>query len=108
MSLTLQVLYPITDSTTFGFEYYEGTHIPLVVKVIGPFAISASTSKRIAGGPRTPPGFHAGATMVFEDQAALDAAIAAVGPVIADIPNDYNAEPQMLIGSVVGWTEMGF
>ncbi len=55
-------------------------------------------TKGLAGGPDTPPAFHAVATMVFVDQGAMDAALGAAGPVLADIPNFTNAAPQMLIG----------
>lgn len=38
--------------------------------------------------------------MTFADQAALDSALAAAGPALADIPNFFSGHPQMLIGEV--------
>lgn len=101
MTISLQVLYPVADGTTFDHSYYAGTHMPLVAKHMGPHMESAQASKGLAGGPDQPAGFYAIATMTFTDQAALDAAMAAAGPVLEDIPNYYNAAPQMLIGEVV-------
>jgi len=98
MALTLQVLYPITDGSTFDDDYYASTHMGLVRAHMGPYIKSTVVTKGLAGGPDTPPAFHAVATMVFADQGALDAAMAVAGPVLADIPKFTNAAPQMLIG----------
>ena len=101
MSVTLTVLYPTTSGTGFDHGYYATTHMALVARHFGPHMVSASASKGVAGGPDTPPGFHAIATLLFDDQAKLDAALAAGGPVLADIPNYYDGAPQMLIGEVI-------
>lgn len=98
MAITLQVLYPISDESTFDDTYYAKTHLDLVDKHMGAHIDSSIITKGIAGGPDTPPGFHAIATFVFADQSALDAALGAAGPVLADIPEFTNVQPQMLIG----------
>ena len=46
-------------------------------------------------------GFHAIATIIFAGKAAMDAAVAAIGPVVADMARFYNAKPQMLLGEVL-------
>lgn len=102
MALSLQVIYPITDRTHFDMEYYLGTHMPLVGGHMGPHIAETLVTKGLAGGPDTPPGIYAVATMTFADQAAMDAAMKVSGPVIGDIPNFTNSKPQMLIGEVVG------
>ncbi|MBZ0128705.1 MAG: EthD family reductase [Rhodobacteraceae bacterium] len=102
MTVSLQVLYPVAKGTTFDFGYYMETHFPLVDKHMGKHIASISASKGIAGGPDVPPGFHAVATMKFSDMDALQAALGAAAPVLADIPNFTNTEPQMLIGEVLG------
>jgi uncharacterized protein (TIGR02118 family) len=101
MTVTLQVLYPTTDSSTFDHDYYASTHMGLVGEHMGPHIQSTLVTKGLAGGPDTPPGYHAVATIVFADQAAMDAAMAAAGPVLADIPNFTTSQPQMLIGAVI-------
>ncbi len=102
MAVSLQVAYPTTDGTTFDYDYYLGTHMKLVGQHMGSHIQSTLVTKGLAGGPDTPPPFHAVATIVFADQAAMDAALAASGPVLKDIPNFTDTTPQMLIGEVVG------
>jgi hypothetical protein len=74
----------------------------LVARHFGPHMISATASKGLAGGPDTPPGFHAIAMITFENQGKLEAAMAAGGPVVEDISNYFNGAPQMLIGESIG------
>ena len=101
MPIALQVMYPITESTSFDFDYYFGTHMPLVGKHMGAYIANTLVTKGLASGPNTPPGHYAIATMVFADQAAMDGAMAQAGPVLADIPNFTDTQPQMLIGEVM-------
>lgn len=102
MPLSLQVIYPITDETHFDYDYYLGTHMPMVGERMGAHIENVLVTKGLAGGPDTPPPFYAVASMTFADQAALDAAMGAAGPVIGDIPNFTNSQPQMLVGEVIG------
>ena len=102
MPVTLQVTYPVKDDTNFDYDYYLSTHMALVGEHMGPHIDSTLVTKGLAGGPDTPPGAYAIATIVFADQAAMDAAMGAAGPVLADIPKFTNTQPEMLIGEVVG------
>ncbi len=101
MSISLQVLYPVTADTSFDYDYYLETHMPMVATHMGPYISQTLVTKGLAGGPETPAGFYAVATMVFADQVAMDAAMANAGPVLEDIPNFTDTAPQMLIGEVV-------
>ena len=101
MTVSLQVLYPIQPETNFDHAYYASTHMALVKQHLGPYLLSATASRGLAGGPDAPPDFYVIATMVFESRAKLDEALAAAGPVLADIPNYTNSQPQMLIGQVL-------
>ena len=99
MSKTVQAVYPITDGTSFDYGYYVETHLPLVEEYFGPHGmVSISATKGLAGGPDVPPPFFAIATMTFPDEASLNAALGAAGPVLADIPNFTNCSPSLLIG----------
>jgi len=100
MAVTLQVLYPVGDGTTFDHAYYASTHMGLVGDHMGAHITSAQASKGLAGGPDTPAPFHAIATITFADQDAMGAAMKAAGPVMADIPNFTNVQPQILIGEI--------
>ena len=102
MTLTLQVLYPTANDTTFDHDYYTSTHMGIVGANMGPHIENTMVVKGLAGGPDTPAGYHAIATMTFADQAALDAAMGAAGPVLEDLPNFYSGQAEMLIGEVVG------
>lgn len=102
MALSMQVIYPITDETSFDLDYYLSTHMPLVGEHMGEHIQSTLVTKGLAGGPDTPPGIYAVATIVFADKAAMDAGLAKSGPVVGDVPNFYNAAPTVLIGEVVG------
>lgn len=103
MPLTLQVAYPTDNDTKFDHDYYSTTHMALVAEHMGPHLTGASASKGLGGpGPGTPTPFHAIATLTFADQAAMDAAMAAAGPVIADIPNFTDSPPHMMVGEVIG------
>ena len=102
MAVTLQVIYPATDGTTFDYDYYATTHMALVGEHIGDKIDSTVVVKGVAGGPDTPPGFHAVATIVFKDQETLGAALKDSGPLMADIPNFTDARPDVLIGEVIG------
>ncbi|MEO1102644.1 MAG: EthD family reductase [Pseudomonadota bacterium] len=102
MSVTVQAIYPITDGSTFDYDYYITTHLPLVKTHFGPHGMSAiSASKGVSGGPGAPPGYFAIATMTFPDIDRLNAALAAGGPVIADLKNFTNSRAQFLIGEVL-------
>jgi len=102
MSVSLQVLYPIGDKTRFDYDYYLATHMDLVGKYMGPHIERTLVTKGKAGGPDAPPAFYAVATIVFRDQDAMTAAMKVSAPVLADIPNFTDVQPQMLIGEVVG------
>ncbi|MCJ7871793.1 EthD family reductase [Marinovum sp. 2_MG-2023] len=102
MALSLQVLYPATDGTTFDMDYYLGTHIPMVGEHMGAFIENVLVTKGLGGGaPDAPAQYHAVATMTFADKDALNAALAAAPPVVADIANFTNVEPQMMVGEVI-------
>ncbi|MEP2530809.1 EthD family reductase [Shimia sp.] len=102
MAVSLQVIYPVGADTTFDFDYYLGTHFDLVGEHMGPHIAGTVVTKGVAGGPDVAAGYHAIATITFADQDAFNAAMAASGPVMADVPNFTNAQPDVLIGEVVG------
>ena len=102
MTVSLQVLYPVTKATSFDHDYYATTHMALVGEHMGPHLTSTHVVKGLAAGGEAPAGFYAIATMNFADEAAMQAALAAGGPVLADISNYYNGQPEILVGTVIG------
>ncbi len=101
MAATLHVMYPITDDTTFDYDYYSGPHVEIINTHWSDHLTSHSVSKGLAGGPDAPPGFYAIYTAVFPDMETMQAALAVAGPIIEDVSNYYNAAPQMLIGETM-------
>tara|TARA_R110002096_G_scaffold52222_1_gene136186 strand:+ start:7130 stop:7438 length:309 start_codon:yes stop_codon:yes gene_type:complete len=101
MAVSLQLLYPTDDATTFDHDDYATRHMAFVGEHMGPHMQSSLIVKGLAGGPDVPPAFHVIATLSFADKAALDAALGAAGPALADIPNFFNGQPTMLIGEAV-------
>lgn len=100
MAASVQVIYPISDGTHFDHDYYATTHMALVKEHWGPHIASTLVTKGLAGGPDTPPAYHAIASFTFTDQDAMGAAMQASGPLLADIPNFTNVQPDMLVGDV--------
>ncbi|MGR3805160.1 EthD family reductase [Marinibacterium profundimaris] len=100
MTMTLQVAYPVTEGTTFDYDYYFDTHMKMVEEHMGAHIAEAFASRGVSGPPGQPAPFHAIATMKFADQAALNEALGASGPVMADIPNFTNSEPQVMVGHI--------
>ena len=101
MSKSLQVMYPITETTNFDYDYYFGKHMGVVGENMGENIQSTLVTKAIAGGPDVPAGFYAIATLVFEDQSTMDLALSKADTALGDIPNFTNTEPVMLIGEVM-------
>lgn len=98
MTATMQVLYPVSEGTTFDYDYYLATHVPLVTEHMGDLIESHSFIKGVAGGPNVPPGFHGIFTAKYKDMATLQAALSKSGPVSADVKNFTNVRPTVLIG----------
>lgn len=101
MSATVQVLYPVGDDTHFDYDYYTGTHLPMVGDVWGDLLDSTLVTKGLAGGPDTPPGHYLVASLVFNSGEAMQEALGKAGPLLEDIPNFTNTKPQMLIGETI-------
>lgn len=101
MSATLQVIYPTDAGTKFDYDYYTDTHMKLVQEHMGEYLQSALVTKGLSGGPDQPAGFYAIATLVFADQDKLKAALRNGAPVVGDIPNFTDVQPQMLFGEEI-------
>ena len=102
MPISLQVVYPVSQTSTFDHDYYLATHMPLVEKHMGAHIASQVVTKGLAGGGDAPTPYHAIATFVFAGKEALEAALGAAGPVLEDIPKFTNVQPQMMVGDVIG------
>lgn len=101
MPFSVQVIYPVSEGSTFDFDYYLDTHMSLVEEHMGPHIEQTIVSQGYAAGPETPPAYHAVATMLFPDRDAMHKALKAAGPVNKDIRNFTNVRPDILLGKVI-------
>jgi uncharacterized protein (TIGR02118 family) len=102
MSASLQVIYPAADGTKFDHDYYNATHLQMVGDVWGEFIDRTLVTKGLAGGPDTPAGYYVVASIVFKSGEAMQEAMGKAAPLLEDIPNFTDTQPQMLIGEVIG------
>ena len=100
MTVSLQVVYSTENGTTFNHEYYMKNHMDLLSTGMGLHWESVQVTKGLSGGDATPAPFHAIATILYRDQAALEASMALAGPAFEDVPNYYDGQPTVLIGEI--------
>ncbi|MGD9792498.1 MAG: EthD family reductase [Acidimicrobiia bacterium] len=94
--ISVTILYPRTDDSTFDMEYYRSTHMPMFADALGG-ACKSWTASFVAKGPWAASGF-----VLIENKKAFDAAMANHGAKIAaDVANYTNVVPTMVIGQVV-------
>lgn len=92
MPATLIVSYPVTDGAKFDWDYYTGTHMPLVREAFGPLGLTEA----IALTPDDDaPVSVAVAVLTFRDAAARDAALGSpsAAGVFGDVPNFTDLTP---------------
>lgn len=94
--ISLLILYPRTDDSTFDMGYYSSTHMPMFAEALGD-ACKSWTASAVAKGPWAASGF-----VLIESKEAFHAAMAAHGAKInSDVANYTNVTPTMILGEVV-------
>lgn len=99
--VSLIVLY--SADISFDREYYLNTHVPLVRQAMTPLGMQAcEVDELLPGLDGSPPPYQVVFRMHFESLDVLQAALAKAGAdVMADIPNYYAGQPDMLVGNRV-------
>lgn len=93
--ISVHILYPKTDDSTFDMDYYTSTHMPMFAESLGDACISWGASTAKAGS------FAAIGWAMVTSQEALDAALVEHGAkIMGDVPNYTNVRPEMVIGDV--------
>ncbi len=98
----VSVFYPLPDGTSFDMDYYLGTHLPLVRRLLEPMGLKETRVLEgvPAGTERAP--FHVVAELLFDDEESMAAALAAHGPrTQADIPNFTETTPIIQISRIL-------
>lgn len=93
--ISVHILYPKTDDSTFDMSYYTSTHMPMLADALGDACTGwgASTTKSKE--------WEAIGWATVTSQEAFDAAMAEHGAkIIGDVPNYTNVAPQMVVGEV--------
>jgi len=93
--ISVLIMYPKSDDSTFDMDYYVETHMPMLASALGDACVGwgASTAKSKT--------WHGYGWALCESQEAFDAAMAkAGGDIMGDVPNYTNVQPEMIIGDV--------
>ena len=93
--ISVHILYPKTDDSTFDMDYYCATHMPMFADALGD-ACQGWGATKVKAGP-----WEAIGWCNVESQEAFDSAMAEHGKAIGgDVPNYTNVAPQMVIGEI--------
>lgn len=93
--ISVHILYPKTDDSTFDMDYYTSTHMPMLADALGD-ACSGWGATATKGGDWAAIGWA-----TVESQEAFDNAMATAGAAImGDVPNYTNVAPQLVIGDI--------
>ena len=93
--ISVVILYPKADDTTFDMDYYTSKHMPMFVSTMG----EACKGWGVSGPAHK---YHAVAWAMVDSKEAFDAAMAERGKeVMGDVRNYTNTRPEMIIGEVV-------
>lgn len=93
--ISVLIMYPKTDDSTFDMDYYTSTHMPMLADALGDACLSWGASTIKTGD------YEAMGWAMVESQEALDSALASAGAAImGDVPNYTNVQPQLIIGDV--------
>ncbi len=93
--ISVHILYPKTDDSTFDMDYYTSTHMPMLADALGD-ACKGWGASSMSGGNWAAVGWA-----TVESQDAFNAAMGEHGAkIMADVANYTNVAPEMLIGEV--------
>ncbi|MEZ5244761.1 MAG: EthD family reductase [Acidimicrobiales bacterium] len=94
--ISMHILYPKTDDSTFDMEYYCSTHMPMLADFLGDACTGWGASKPKAGP------WEAIGWCNVTSQEALDAVLGEHGAAIAgDLPNYTNVAGQLVLGDII-------
>ncbi len=93
--ISVHILYPKTDDSTFDMDYYTSSHMPMLANALGDACTSWGAST--TGGDN----WAAVGWAHVTSQEAFDAAMAEHGAAImGDVPNYTNVAPELVIGQI--------
>lgn len=101
--IKVSVFYPNKPGSRFDFDYYTGTHLPLVRDRLGDACTGIAADQGLAGGaPGAPAPYVAIAHLFFESVDAFQTAFDPVASeILGDIPNYTDLQPELQISEVL-------
>jgi uncharacterized protein (TIGR02118 family) len=97
------VMYPNEKGARFDFDYYQTSHMNLVVKHLKPFGlIKTEVDRGISGGSDQPAPYICIGNLYFESRGGYDKGTAEAGPILrGDISNFTNVTPIRQISEIL-------
>ena len=99
--IKFSALYPNTEGATFDFGYYQSTHWPLTLQLLGASILRAELERGVAGaGGSRPPYIAAGHRYFDSMESFRQAFVPHLERFRADIPNFTNVAPLVQVSEV--------
>ena len=101
--IKVSVMYPAGSGHKFDMNYYTGTHMPLVKKLLTPAGLrNVAAELGLAGGaPGAPPAYLAFGHLYFDSAEAFQKAFEPhAAEILGDLPNFTNIQPVLQISEV--------
>lgn len=93
--ISVHIMYPKTEDSTFDMDYYTGTHMPMLAAALGDDCTGWGASTVGAGD------WEAIGWATVTSKEAFDSAMAEHGAkIMGDVPNYTNVAPQLVVGEV--------
>lgn len=93
--ISVHILYPKTDDSTFDMDYYTSTHMPMLADALGDACTGWGATSPKAGA------WAAIGWATVASQEAFDTAMAEHGAkIMGDVPNYTNVQPDLVIGDI--------
>jgi uncharacterized protein (TIGR02118 family) len=101
--IKVSVIYPNAEGKKFDMNYYSGTHVPMVVDLLGDALKSVTVEKGLGGGAPGSPAPYAGMGNMYFD--SVEDFGNSFGPnaekIMGDLPNFTNIEPIVQVSEVM-------
>ena len=95
--ISMTILYPQTDDSTFDMGYYTSSHMPMVAKAFGDGCKGWGAATVTSGK------YAAMGWVVVDSMDTFNAAMGEHGAAImADVANYTNQQPEVIMGEVTG------
>ena len=101
--VSLIVIYPASNGTTFDWDYYSGPHVALAKRLLEPRGmVRIEIGRGVSGLPGTPAPYYAVANLYFATSQQLQSALGeTANELIADEKKYYNGESVVQVNEIV-------